>query len=101
MMLLAFYEHRIVTSNGISEGTMRSLKLVGTRSGIMYGLCKGHKDINDNFPPFRHILILSAINSSTYKLAKFLVPILKSLASNEYTVMDSFAFAEKIIEQDS
>ena len=65
----------------------------------MYGLCQVHKDIIDNCPPFRPIL--SAINTPTYKLAKFLVPILKSLTSNEYTVKDSFAFAEEIVEQDS
>ena len=68
-----------------------SLKPVGTTPGIMYGLCKVHKDIIDSFPPFRPIL--SAINTATYKLAKFLVPILKSLSSNEYTVKESFAFA--------
>ena len=44
---------------------------------------------------------MSAINTPNYKLAKFLVPILKSLISNEYTVKDSFAFAEEIVEQDS
>ena len=65
----------------------------------MYGLCKVHKDIIDNCPPFRPIF--SAINTPTYKLAKFLVPILKSLTSNEYTVKDSFAFVEEIVEQDS
>ena len=65
----------------------------------MYELFKVHKDIVDNCPAFRPIL--SAINTPTYKLAKFLVPILKSLTSNEYTVKDSFAFAEEIVEQDS
>ena len=35
------------------------------------------------------------------KLAKFLVPTLKSLTSNEYTVKDSFAFAEETIKQNS
>ena len=44
---------------------------------------------------------MSAINTPTYKLAKCLVPILKSLTSKEYTVKDSFAFAEEIVEQDS
>ena len=53
----------------------------------------------DNWPSFRPIL--SAINTPTYKLEKFLVPILKSLTSNEYTVKDSFAFAGEIVEQDS
>ena len=89
----------LVGSNSISEETRRSLKPVGTRSGIMYGLCKVHKDIIDNCPPFRPIF--SAINAPTYKIVKFIVPILKSLTSNEYTVKDSFAFAEEIVEQDS
>ena len=65
----------------------------------MYGLCKVHKDIIDNCPPFGPIL--SAITTPTYKLVKFLVPVLKSLTSNEYMVKDSFAFAEEIVEHDS
>ena len=90
---------KIVASNSIFEETRRSFKPVGTRPGIMYGLCKVHKDISDTCPPFRHIL--STINTPTYKLAKFLVPILKSLTINEYTVKDSFVFAEEIVEQGS
>ena len=35
-----------------------------------------------------------------WKIAKFLVPILNSLTKNEYTVKDSFQFAEEISEQD-
>ena len=46
-------------------------------------------------------LKLRSLGSFTYKSAKRLVPILKSLASNEYTVKDSFTFAEEIVEQDS
>ena len=65
----------------------------------MYGLCKVHRDIIDNYPPFRPTL--SAINTPTYKSAKFLVPILESFTSNKYTVKDSFAFGEEIVEQDS
>ena len=76
-----------------------TFKPVGTRPGILYGLCNVHKDIIDNCLPFRPIL--SAINTPTYKLAKFLVLIVKSLTSNEYTVKNSFAFAEEIVEQDS
>ena len=90
---------KLVASNSISEEARRSLKLVATRPGIMHGLRKVHKDVIDNCPPFRPIL--SAINTNTYKLAKFLAPILKSLTSNEYMVKDSFAFAEEIVEQDS
>ena len=65
----------------------------------MYGLCKVHRDIINNCTPFQ--LILSAINTPTCKLAKFLVPTLKSLTSSEYMVKESFAFAEEIVEQDS
>ena len=89
---------KLVVTNSISEETRKSLKPVGTSPGIIYGLCKVHKDIIDNCPPFRLFcqqLILLPINW------QFLVPILKSLNSNEYTVKDSFAFAEEIIEQDS
>ena len=85
----------LVTSNSTSVGKRRSLKPVGTRPGTTHGLRKVHKDIN--CPPFRPIL--STINTPTYKLAKFLVPLLKSLTSNEYTVKDSFAFAEQSVEQ--
>lgn len=71
-------------SNSISEETTRSLKLVGARPVTLYRLGKVHKDINNNYPPFRHIL--SADTTPTYKLIKFLVPILKSLSSKEYTI---------------
>ena len=90
---------KLVASNNISEETRRSLKSVGTRPGIMYDLCKVHKYTSDNCPLFPPIL--SVINTPTYKLADILVPILKSSTSNEYTVNDSFAFAEKIVGQDS
>ena len=76
----------------MSEETRRP---VAPRSGIMYGLCKVHKDIIDNCPPFQ--TILSAIKTPTYKLTNFLAPILNFLTSNEYTVKGSFAYAEEII----
>ena len=53
----------------------------------------------DNCPLFW--AILSGINNPTFKFAKFFVPKLKSLTSNKYTVKDSFAFDEEIVEQDS
>ena len=42
---------------------------------------------------------MSALNTPTYKLAKFLVPILKPLTTNEFTVKDSFHFAQEIVDQ--
>ena len=64
----------------------------------MYGLCKMHKQEVDGCPPFKSIL--SVLQTATYKLAKFLVPILDPLTKNEYTVKDSFHFAADICEQD-
>ena len=81
----------------MTEINMKSLKPVGTRPGVMYGSSKVHKASVGNCPPFRPIL--SALNTPTYKLAKFLVPILKPLTTNEFTVKDSFHFAEEIVDQ--
>ena len=39
------------------------------------------------------------MNTPTYKLGKFLVPILKPLTTNQFTVKDSFHFAEEIFDQ--
>ena len=65
----------------------------------MYGLAKVHKIVTDGLPPFRPIL--SAIGTTTYKLAKFLVPTLKPLTTNECTIKDSFTFAEELQNFDS
>ena len=63
----------------------------------MYGSCKVHQASVGNCPPFRPLL--SALNTPTCKLAKFLVSILKPLTTNEFTVKDSFHFAEEIADQ--
>ena len=91
----------LLENNYLSQEDYKQLKPVGSRPGIMYGLCKVHKDQTNGveLPPFRPIL--SAIRTCAYNLAKFFVPILKDFTINEYTVKDSFSFAEEIIEQDS
>ena len=81
----------------MTEKTRKSLKPVGTRPGIMYGSCEVHKASVGNCSPFQPIL--SALNTPTYKFAKILVPILKPLPTNEFTVKDSFHFAEEIVDQ--
>ena len=88
----------LVDSNSMSKEMRKFVKPVGTRPGIMYGNCKVHKQQVDGCPTFR--TILSALKTPTYNLAKFLVPILYPLIKNEYTVKDSFQFAEEICEQD-
>ena len=56
-----------------------------TRPVIMYGSCKVHRKCVHGCPPF--ILDLSALQTpATYKLAKFLVPILEPLTTNKYTI---------------
>ena len=45
--------------------------------------------------------ILFAIETPSYKLAKSLVPKLSSIAFNEFTVKDSFAFAEGTVHKES
>ena len=47
---------KLVASNSVSEESRRSLKPFGTRPGIMYELCKVHKDITDNCPPFSYFV---------------------------------------------
>ena len=63
------------------------------------GLVKCIKKYLDGCPPFRSIL--PASETPTYKLAKYLLPILESLTTNKHTVKDSFNFATEIVEQDS
>ena len=55
----------------------------------------------DLFCQNRSKIYQKEINTPTYKLAKFLVPTLKSLTSNGYMVKDSFAFPEETVKQDS
>ena len=74
----------LVDSNSMSKEMHKSIKPVGTRPGTMYGLCKVHKQEVDGCPPF--MPILSALQTPTYNLAKFLLPILDPLTKKEYTV---------------
>ena len=53
----------------INKSTYKSIKPVGSRSGILYGSSKIHQQTCNGLPPFRPIL--SAIDTHTYKLAKF------------------------------
>ena len=65
----------------------------------MNKLSKIHKPLVNGFPKLRPIL--SAINTGTYKWAKFFVPLLKPFTSNNYAVKDFFDFAKDITQQSS
>ena len=83
----------------MTEQQYKKVKAVGSNPGILYGLCKVHKVVVDVCPPFRPIL--SAIGTPTYKSAKYLVPKFTSVTANEFSVKDSFCFAEEIVNQNS
>ena len=102
--LLLKHEDKLVSflkgiKKSIGEDLYKSLYPQGSQPGIMYGSSKIHKPLVNGFPKLRPIL--SALNTGTYKWAKFFVPLLRYLTSNEFTLKDSFEFAKIICEQDT
>ena len=93
------YLKKLEKSGSLSTEQCKKIKAVGSRPGILYGLCKVHKTITDVRPLFRHIL--SVIRTPSNKLPKFLVPKLSSITFNEFTVKDYFVFVKQILHQDS
>ena len=83
-----------VKKGHLSNEDFKKLTPTGSRPGIMYGLPKVHKPLQDGFPKFRPIL--SAIGTPTYNLCKFFIPLLPIFSVNEHTVKDSFSFAKDI-----
>ena len=61
----------------------KKVSSVGCRPGILYRQAKVHKPVISNSPSPSFRPILDAINTPSYKLAKFLVPVLPALAINE------------------
>ena len=91
---------KLVTNGVLTAEQKQQLSPCGSSPGILYGVCKVHKIVPEGVvPPFRPIL--SAINTPSYKLAKYLVPILAPLTTNKYVTKDSFQFAQTIITQNS
>ena len=83
----------------IWKSTYKSIKPVGSRPGVSYGLSKIHKETCNGMPPF--CPILSALGTPTNKLAKFLLKFLTPSIANECAVIDSFHYSEEICQQDS
>ena len=79
--------------------SINKLRPVGSQPGVLYALVKVHKKVIDSCLVFQPIL--SAIETPTYKIAKFLVLMLKDLTSRKYSVKDSFDFAKEILQQNS
>ena len=83
----------LTVKSEISIEQYKGLIPSGSKTGIMNGSPKVHKIATDSLLSFRPIL--SAIVTPVYKLAKFLVPMLEPLTTNEYTIKDSFIFEEE------
>ena len=79
-----------------TEDYSKKIKPIGSRFGILYGLCKTHKKTDGKCPPFRPIL--SALCTPSYKLAKALVSILDPITKNDFTIKNSFEFSKEILE---
>ena len=87
---------RFLKNQGVfSDQIYERIRPCGSNPARIYGLPKIHKE----GAPLRPIV--SAIGSYTHKLAKFLTEILQPLASNKYTVKDSFSFSEGILSVSS
>lgn len=74
----------------IDETTYKDLSPTGSKPGTLYGLPKIHKPNRPLRP------ILSTIKTHNYSMCKFLVPLLNQWTTNEYTVKDSFNFADEV-----
>ena len=71
----------------------------GSQPEVLYGLSKIHKPLVNNIPKVRPTL--STLNAGTYEWAKFFIPLLRDITSNEYTLKYSFEFTKVICEQNS
>ena len=90
--------NKLLNSKKITNQEHDKMYPIGSRPGILYGLGKVHKEPANGIPKFRPIL--SAIGTPTYNLSKFLVPLLSPITSNEYSIKNSFTFAQEIVHQD-
>ena len=85
--------------SSVTTDLYKHLHPQGSQRGIMYGLSKIYKPLINIVLKLRPIL--SAIDTGTYKWAKYFVSFIKPFTSNNYTVKDSFDFAKDIAQQSS
>ena len=83
-------------SNSMTEKSRELSKQIGGTPGVIYCLCKLHKGTSENCLPFWPILLWKLLPRT---LCEILLPILKLLATNEFTSKDSFHFAEEVVDQ--
>ena len=80
-------------SKVISNELFSKFAPTGSRPGILYGLPKVHKP-NIPLRP-----IVSSINSHSFNIAKFLVPLLRPISVSQCLINDTFSFLQELFEQ--
>ena len=81
---------KLVSLGSIGEEEYKNLLPHGSSPAIMYGLPKVHKENNPLRP------ILAAYNTASFKLAKFVVPLLAQFTKNEFTLKNSYDFYDEL-----
>ena len=81
---------KLKADNVISD-ELYKLAPTGSRCGILYGLPKVHK-------PSVPLCPVSFINSDSFPLTEFLVPLLCPISTNQYTTHDTFSFVKELLQ---
>ena len=85
---------KLKNAGKLDQTTYSEVYASGSSPGILYGKPKIHKP--DFATKFQFRPILAAYNQASFNLAKFMVPILAPLTTNEYTIPNSTKFVEKL-----
>ena len=85
---LISYLRKLKKDKIIDDATFHTILPCGSTPGVLYGLPKIHKP----GCPFRPIV--SSVNTYNYNLASDLVRILQLISTNQFTIKDSFSFAD-------
>ena len=85
---LISYLRKLRRDGIIDDVTLQKIIPSGSTHGVLYGLPKVHK----SGCPFRPIV--SSVNTYNYNLASYLVRVLQPISTNQFTVKDSFSFAD-------
>ena len=82
------YLRKLKRDGIIDDEIFHKILLSGSTHGVLYGLPQVHK------PGCPFCPIVSSANIYNYNLASYLVRVLQSISTNQFTVKDSFSFAE-------
>ena len=85
---LISYLRKLKKDKIVDDATFHKILPCGSTPGVLYGLPKVHKP----GCPFRPIV--SSVNTYNYNLASYLVHILQPISKNQFTIKDSFSFAD-------